>query len=56
MRAERNDRVPATVQLERIKAAVNEPDLAARHVEVAKTYGVTSADDLIDALLRNRSA
>jgi len=50
VRAEMDDRVPASVQLARVMAAVDEPDFADRHVQLGKFYGAPNVDALVDAM------
>ena len=53
MSAEMATRVPATVALARVLAAIDAPDVAERHVQLAEFYGVTNADDLVDRMERH---
>jgi ADP-ribose pyrophosphatase YjhB (NUDIX family) len=50
VRAEMNERVPPSVQLARVMAAVDEPDFAERHVELGQFYSAANVDDLIDKM------
>ena len=50
VRAELNDRVPATVQLQRIMKACKESDFAERHLQLAKFYYAENVDDLVDKM------
>lgn len=47
---EQRERVPPEVALQRITDAVDESDLAERHVQLGKDYGASNTDDLIDKL------
>lgn len=51
--AERDERIPADVQLARILAAAAEPDFAERHVQLGKFYGAANVDDLVDMMERH---
>ena len=48
--AEMRERVPPEIQLARVMAAVSEPDLADRHLQLGKFYGVSHVDDLVDRM------
>lgn len=50
VRAEINDRVPASTQLERIMAVVDEPDFDERHLQLATFYQAKNVDDLVDKM------
>jgi len=50
VRAEMNCRVPPSVQLARVLAAVDEPDFAERHLQLASFYSAKNTDDLIDKM------
>ncbi len=48
--AENRERIPPEVALARIMAAIDEPDFAERHLQLAKFYGGANTDDLIDKM------
>lgn len=50
VRLEMLKRVPPSVQMARVLAAVEESDLAERHAQLGDFYGVKHADDLIDMM------
>ena len=50
VQAEMNDRIPPVEQLQRITAAVNEPDFADRHLQLAGFYSASNVDDLVDKM------